>query len=135
MEKRKSLAKEIFSRWDYWQSKFIAEKIMVAQKVNCFISNCEVALKAMTRCADGWLLLAKNFDRQLYKSRKINALFNKSDELKNQVERFLARENNIEIIETGLLKNFSGIVLLKKRPSSFTNEIWFTNPVDLRMPA
>lgn len=110
---KQSLAKEITSHWDYWQSKFIAGRITIAQKTNCFVSKVEAVLKALSHSADGWLLLDKKFKRQLYKSRKVNALFNRSDELMNQLERFLTRGNSIEITEPGLLQNFGGIVLLQ----------------------
>lgn len=119
----KSLAKEISSHWDYWQSKFIAGRIMIAQKANAFISNAEAVLNALSRSADGLLLIDKCLKRQLYKSRRINALFNTGDELMNQVERFLTRGNRIEITETGLLKNFGGIVLLQKNTSHFSESV------------
>ncbi|CAN5483407.1 hypothetical protein BH11BAC3_BH11BAC3_39250 [soil metagenome] len=116
---RNALAKEITNHWHYWQSKFIMGRITIAQKANCFVSNVEAVLKALSYSADGWLLLDKNFKRQLYKSRKVNALFNRSDELMNQLERFLTRGNSIEITEKGLLKNFDGIVLLQNNQSVF----------------
>ena len=112
----KSLVKEITSHWNYWQIKFIAGRIMIAQKANALISNAEAVLNALSHSADGLLLLDKRFKRQLYKSRRVNALFNKTDELMNQVERFLTRGNRIEITEPGLLKNFGGIVLLQNQP-------------------
>ncbi len=86
---------------------------MIAQKANVLISNTEAVLNALSHSADGLLLLDKRLKRQLYKSRRVNALFNTGDELMNQVERFLTRGNRIEITETGLLKNFGGIVLLQ----------------------
>ncbi|MEP7110792.1 MAG: hypothetical protein ABI760_22550 [Ferruginibacter sp.] len=117
-----SLSKEISNHWDYWHSKFIMGRILIAQKANCLISNVEVVLKALSHSADGWLLFDKSFSRQLYKSRRVNALFNRSDELLNQVELFLTRGNSIEITETGMLKNFGGIVLLLNNPFHFTQK-------------
>ena len=119
-EVRNALAKEISSRWDYWHSKFIAGRIMIAQKANCMINNVEMVFKALSHSADGWLLLDKKLKRQLHKSSRVNALFNKSDEFMNQVERFLTRGNSIEITEPGLIKKFGGIVLLQNTIPCFT---------------
>lgn len=119
----KKLVKEITSHWNYWQTKFIAGRIMMAQKANSLISNVEAVLNALSHSADGLLLIDKRLKRQLYKSRRVNALFNKGDELMNQVERFLTRGNRIEITETGLLKNFGGIVLLQNTPSIFSEAV------------
>ena len=114
---RKSLAREISSRWDYWQSKFIAGRITIAQKANCLISNSEVVLKALSLSADGWLLLDKNLKRELHKSGRVNAFINKPHGLMNQIERFLSRGNRIETTEAGLLKDFGGIILLQNNQS------------------
>ena len=119
-EKRKSYAKEISSHWDYWQSKFITGRILIAQSTNCLLGNPETVLPALKSSTDGWLLLDKNFKRQLYKSGRLNARLNTSDELMNQIERFLIRGNRLQITESGLLDKFGGIVLLKTDPSNFT---------------
>jgi len=119
----KRLVKETISQWNYWQSKFIAGRIMMVQKANSLISNVEAVLNALSHSADGLLLIDKRLKRQLYKSRRVNALFNTADELMNQVERFLSRGNRIEITETGLLKNFGGIVLLQNNTSHFSESV------------
>ena len=119
----KSLAKEITSHWSYWQSKFISGRIMMAQKANAFISNVEAVLNALSHSADGLLLIDKHLIQQLYKSRRVNAIFNTADELTNQIERFLIRGNRIEITETGLLKDFGGIVLLQKNTSCISESL------------
>ncbi len=116
---RNALAKEVSNRWEYWQAKFVAGRIAIAQKAGCLISNVEAVLKALSHSADGWLLLDKNLKRQLYKSGRVNALFYKSDEMKNQIERFLKRGNSIGITEAGFLKNFGGIILLQSNNCSF----------------
>ena len=114
------LAKEIISHWNYWQLKFIADRIMTVKKTNSLIATLEAVLEALRRSVDGLLLIDKRLRQQLYKSRRVNAFFNIGDELMNQVERFLSRGNHIEITETGLLKNFGGIVLLQKNTSHFS---------------
>ena len=110
---KKSLAEEISSHWNYWQSKFIAGRIKIAQKANSLATSVETVLKALNNSTDGWLLLDKNLKRQLYKSGRINALINKPDRLMNQIERFLTRGNSIETTEAGFLDDFGGIVLLQ----------------------
>jgi len=119
----KRLVKEITSHWNYWFSNFITGRIMMAQKANSLISNVEAVLNALSHSFDGLLLIDKRLKRQLYKSRKVNTLFNSADELMNQVEKFLSRGNRIEITETGLLKNFGGIVLLQKNTSPLLETI------------
>jgi len=109
----KRLVKEIISQWNYWQLKFIIDRIMIAKKANALIAEIEAVLQALSRGVDGLLLIDKGLKQQLYKSRRTNALFNTDDELMNQVERFLKRGNRIEITETGLLKEFGEIVLLQ----------------------
>ncbi|MDZ4793034.1 MAG: hypothetical protein SGI83_02030 [Bacteroidota bacterium] len=114
-DKMQLLAAEIARQWKYWQSKFTGGKIILAQRANYLVSNVEAVLQALRRSVDGLLLIDKRLKQQLYKSRRINALYNTGGELMNQIERFLVRGNRIEITETGLQKNFGGIVLLQSR--------------------
>ena len=111
--------KEIISHWNYWQSKFIIDRIMITKKADVLIAEIEAVLQALRNSGDGLLLIDKRLKQQLYKSRRANALFNTADELMNQVERFLIRGNRIEITETGLLQEFGDIVLLQHKPSDF----------------
>lgn len=108
-----TLVKEITCHWRYWQSKFIAGRVMLAQKANSLISNTETVLQALRKSADGLLLMDKHFKHQLQKSyRTGSVVFQKAGELISQIEKFLTRGNRIEITETGLLKDLGGIVLL-----------------------
>ena len=115
----KRLVKEIISHWNYWQSKFLMDQIMIAQKANVLIAEIEMVSQALRNGVDGLLLIDKRLKQRLYKSRRANALFNTADELMNQVERFLISGNRIEITEAGSLQQFGGIVLLQNRPSHF----------------
>lgn len=108
-----SLVKEITSHWRYWQSKFIKRKILIAQKSGMLISNIDAVLKALGKCADGLLLVDKHIKHQLQKTSKTGGLFQLADEFMQQLEKFLARGNRIEITESGLLKDMGGIVLLQ----------------------
>ena len=122
-DKIELLSAEITNKWNCWQSKLASGKIILAQKTNNLISYIEAVLQALRRSVDGLLLIDKRLKQQLYKSRRVNALFNKADELTDQVERFLARGNSIEITETGLLKDFGGIVLLQKNTSCISESL------------
>lgn len=115
----KPLVKEIISHWDYWQSKFLMDQIMIAQKANVLIAEIERVLQALRNAVDGLLLIDKHLKQQLYKTRRANALFNTTDELMNQIECFLKRGNRIEITEPGLLKEFGDIVLLQNKIAHF----------------
>ncbi|MCY7291963.1 MAG: hypothetical protein LH615_07245 [Ferruginibacter sp.] len=118
-ERIKEIVQEIISQWKYWRSKFIINRIMIMRNSNILIAHIEVVLEALRRSVDGLLLIDKHLKQQLYKSRRANALFYTTDELMNQVERFLTRGNRIEITETGMLKEFGDIVLLPYKPSPF----------------
>jgi hypothetical protein len=108
-----SLVKEITNHWNYWQSKFIASRVLLAQKANALVSNAEAVLLALRKSTDGLLLIDKRLKQQLQKSARTgNAIFHIADELIGQIEKFLTRGNRIEITETGLLKDMGGIVLL-----------------------
>ena len=118
-----SLSKEISSHWNYWHSKFITSRLLMAQAANSLITNVDSVLAALKKCTDGLLLLDKRLKRQLYKSRRINAFFNKADELMDQVDEFLTRGNRIIVTETGLLKNFGGIVMVQNNSSKISDGI------------
>ncbi len=108
-----SLVKEITHHWSYWQSKFIADRILLAQKANVLVTKTEAVLQALRKSTDGLLLIDKRLKQKLQKTARTgNAIFQKADELIVQIEKFLTRGNHIEITETGLLKDVGGIVLL-----------------------
>ena len=110
-----SIVKEITIDWDYWQTKFTAGRVLLAQKANALVSNTESVLHALRKSTDGLLLIDKRFKRQLQKPNiniSYNTFFKIADELLHQIEKFLGRGNRIEITETGLLKDMEGIVLL-----------------------
>lgn len=115
----KRLVKQIIGHWNYWQSNFLMDQIMIAQKANVLIAEIEMVLQALLNGVDGLLLIDKRLKQRLYKSRRANALFNTADELMNQIERFLISGNHIEITEAGSLQQFGGIVLLQNRSSHF----------------
>ena len=111
----RSIVKEITMHWGYWQSKFTAGRVLLAQKANALVSNIEAVLQALRKSTDGLLLIDKRLKRQLQNPNiniSCNTFFKIADELLHQIEKFLGRGNRIEITETGLLKGLGGIVLL-----------------------
>jgi hypothetical protein len=109
-----SLAIEIRDHWDYWHLKFLAGRVLYAQKANTLISNVEEVLKALRKNEDGLLLMDMHLKHQLQNSSKTNgAIFQLANDLIYQIEKFLTRGNRIEITETRLLKDKGGIALLR----------------------
>lgn len=112
-----SLVKEITCQWRYWQSKFIAGRVMLAQKSNILTRHIEAVLQALNKGVDGLLLIDKKLKQLLLKSQTGNVIFQLADEIMYQIEKFLVRGNRIEFTETGLLKDMGGIVLLSNATS------------------
>lgn len=110
------IVKEIISHWNYWRSKFIAGRAVMAQQAGCLVSYIEAVLQALSKGADGLLLIDKKLKQQLQKPVKKDVLFQTTQELMVHLEKFLTRGNRIEIIETGVLKNMGGIALLTNVP-------------------
>jgi len=108
-----SLIKEITVPWNYWQVKFVKTKTLIANEAGSLISHFDAVLKALSKYADGLLLVDKHLKHQLQKSTTAGGVFQLADEFMQQLEKFLVRGNRIEITETGLLKDMGGIVLLQ----------------------
>lgn len=108
-----SLISEITEEWHHWQSEFFSGKILIAHKTNSFISNIDAVLQSLTKKADGFLLMDKQFKLQLHNPKKSSRIFSVANEFINEVEKFLVRGNKIEITKTGLLKDMGGVVLLR----------------------
>lgn len=112
-DKLKFLASEINAEWRYWHYEFLAGKIELAKRSNHLISKIVAVSEALEYSKDGLLLVDKYYKKQLMKSLRMNH-FSKSPGLWMQhLERFLKRGNHIEIVKTGLLKNYGGIVLIE----------------------
>jgi len=123
-----SLVKEITVHWSYWKSKFIKVKILLAHKEGMRICQIDAVLKALSKCADGILLVDKHLKYQLQKSNMAGSIFQFTNELMHQLEKFLVRGNRIEITESGLLKDIGGIVLLQStKPDIFNERLTYRN--------
>jgi hypothetical protein len=111
----KLMAQEINYQWRPLRTKFIAGRIKLAIKTNSLIGSIAEVLAALRKNWDGLLLLDKRLKKQLQKKELPVTVFDGVDELMYQIEQFLMRGNVLEITETGLLKDFGGIVFLIKK--------------------
>lgn len=107
-----SLVKEIIGHWGEWKSIYFKGVVVLAQKTNRLVSNKESVFRALQTGADGFLLMDKGLQRELLKSTARDDTFQNIDELMSQIEKFLARGNRFEIVDSDLLKNMGGIALL-----------------------
>lgn len=110
------IVKEIISHWNYWRSKFIAGRIVLAQQAGHLVSHIEGVLQFLRKSADGLLLIDKKLKQQLQKPVTKDMFFQTAGELMVQLEKFLARGNWIEITDTGVLKNMGGIAMIANIP-------------------
>ncbi len=108
-----SLVNEIIGRWDYWRSKYVKGVVVLAQETNGIISSKEAVFRALQAGADGFLLMDKRLKRELQKSTERDDSSQNIDDYLNQIEKFLARGNRMEIADS--LKNMGGIALLSNK--------------------
>ncbi|HLG40213.1 MAG TPA: hypothetical protein VI461_11115, partial [Chitinophagaceae bacterium] len=92
-----TLAKEISDHWNYWQSKFIAARVLIAKKTNSIISNVEAVVHALGKGLNDLLLIDKRLKRQLQRSLQGNSIIQLSGDLIRNIEKFLANGNRVEI--------------------------------------
>ena len=125
------LASEISDEWRYWHCEFLAGKIELAKRSNHLISKIAAVSEAMECNEDGLLLIDKYYKKQLMKSLKMNR-FSKSPGLwMKHLERFLKRGNRIEIVKTGLLKNYGGIVLIENEVMNISDQPLLNGHINL----
>src|SRR6185437_14362366 len=112
-DKLEFLASEINAEWRYWHYEFLAGKIAIAKKSNHLLSNISAVSEGLKRSKDGLLLIDKYYKKQLLKSLRMNSLIKSPGIWMKHLERFLSRGNQIEIVKSGLLKDYGGIVLIE----------------------
>ena len=124
-DKLEFLASEINDEWRYWYYEFLAGKIALAKKSNHLISKISAVSEGLRCSKDGLLLIDKYYKKQLLKSLRMNLLLRSPGIWMKHLERFLSRGNQIEIVKTGLLKDFGGIVLIENErlDNSYTNQL------------
>lgn len=117
--KMKTLAAKIISQWDYWQSRLVKGQITIAKRSNILFSHLENVTKALKHSNDGLLLIDSFMKEEIHKTLLNETLFVATKKLTDEIEKFLARGNRIEITEGGLLENFGGIAFIKENHSKF----------------
>ncbi len=123
-----SLVKEIATRWNYWQLKFIKAKILLARQTGRLVSHFDAVLKALRKCTDGVLLVDEQLKCRLQTPGMESNNFPLANDFMQQVENFLVRGNRIEIAASGSLKEMGGIVLLQEhKPGNTYNRPAYRN--------
>lgn len=115
-----SLVDEITRRWNYWRPKFIAGKVLLAQKANQLISSAEKVMDALSKQKDGFILVEKRLKQSLQNASAISAPDIYYREWVLLIERFLARGNEIVFTENGVLCQFGGIVLIQANQLNYS---------------
>ncbi|HET7116404.1 MAG TPA: hypothetical protein VFI29_07925 [Hanamia sp.] len=131
-DKLRLLASEINDEWRYWHYEFLAGKIELAKRSNHLINKIAGVSKALECNKDGLLLIDKYYKKQLMKSLRMNLFFKSSGTWIKHLERFLSRGNQIEIVKTGLLKNYGGIVLIENEVMSPLNRRLHNGHINLK---
>ncbi|MEO8961012.1 MAG: hypothetical protein ABI325_03970 [Ginsengibacter sp.] len=120
----KLLASETRDEWRHWHCKFLAGKIELAKQSNRLIGTISDVTKALKNSKDGLLLIDKYYRKQLMKSlRGSHSLGHSGRVWMSYLERFLSRGNHIEIIKTGVLKDYGGILLIENELMSGSDRI------------
>jgi len=126
------LASEINAEWRYWHYEFLAGKIALAKKSDHLISKIFAVSEGLKCSRDGLLLIDKYYKKQLLKSLQTNLLLKSPGIWMKHLERFLSRGNQIEIVKTGLLKDYGGIVLIESEAMDSPNRLQLNGPINLR---
>ncbi len=92
-------------------------QITIAKRFQNLFSHLESVIKALKHSDDGLLLIDSFMKEEIHKTLLNETLFEATKKLTDEIEKFLARGNRIEITEGGLLENFGGIALIKENHS------------------
>ncbi len=131
-DKLKFLASEINEEWRYWHCEFLAGKIELSKKSNLLVSKINPVSDALKCSKDGLLLIDKYYKKQLVKSIRGKALFKFSEKWMKLLENFLSRGNQIEIVKSGLLKDYGGIVLIENEVMNSLDRRLLNGHINLR---
>jgi len=112
---------DIVSHWSYWHKKFIIRKIKNLKIKNSLIAGVDELIKALSNSRDGLLVMDKDFFKQLNKLHKSEKTFDAKLNLTVQLERFLRRGNQIEVMESTFVKKLGDVVLLPHEISGTGN--------------
>jgi len=111
------LVERINRQWNFWQTKLVQAQIAIAKRDQTLYCHLNSVIKALKHSNDGLLLIDRFMKEEIHRSLEDETLFMATEKLTDEIERFLARGNRIEITKGGLLETFSGIALIKESNS------------------
>jgi hypothetical protein len=107
------LVEKIIARWPHWQSMLVRGQISLARKNETLFSHLNSVIKALKYYNNGILLIDEFMKQEIHESLEDETSFEATKKLTDEIEKFLARGNRIEITEGGLLETLGGIALIK----------------------
>jgi len=116
------LVKKIIAQWKHHQNKLIKGQIQIAKKTDSLITNLFKVISALKKGDDGLLLVDSFMKDEIHNTSTDLQFQAATQKLNNEIEKFLARGNRIEITEGGLLENLGGIALIKDDGPAFEIE-------------
>ena len=116
------LVKKIIAQWKHHQNKLIKGQIQVAKKADSLITNLYKVISALKKGDDGLLLVDSFMKDEIHNTSTDLQFQAATQKLNNEIEKFLARGNRMEITEGGLLENLGGIALIKDDGPAFEIE-------------
>lgn len=116
-----SFVHEITRHWNYWHTKFITGKILIAQETSSMVTNIKPVTAALNKKANGLLMIDKWLSKCIKEIETLNEKTKNSFVL--EVENFLARGNRVLFTDAGLVKNSGAVVLLYHQCNSTSNTI------------
>jgi|GEM_PF-1027861 len=108
-ENLQKMIAEIVLQWNYWYSKFLVGRIILAKSAGKLISHSEAVLSTLRKGTDGLLVIEQKLKDQLDESA---VLMGDAKELLKEIEKFIEKGNRIIFVDTALLNNMGRIVLL-----------------------
>ncbi len=117
VETTRLLVERINRQWNFWQCKLVEGQIAIAKKYQSLYSHLNSVIKVLKDSNDGLLLIDSFMKEEIHRSLKDETLFLATQKLTDEIEKFLARGNRIEITKGGLLEAFGGIALIKETNS------------------
>ena len=113
------LSKNIIDNWNHWQSKLVQGQIAIAKRTDSLFTHLNSVMTALKYSNDGLLLIDNFMKDEIHKSLEDVKQSEATQRLTDQIEKFLARGNRIEITEGGLLETLGGIAFIKETEPKF----------------
>jgi hypothetical protein len=115
------LVQKILSRWPHWQSMLVRGQITLAKKNQTIFSHLNSVTKALKYYNNGILLIDEFMKQEIHQNLEDENSFDATKKLTDEIEKFLARGNRIEITEGGLLETLGGIALIKNNDTVYAS--------------